>query len=54
MYKVRYKYSNPSQSWTMSGSYGDERSALSAAARMSGRYFMVQVLGPEGHVIWTA
>jgi hypothetical protein len=54
MYKVRYKSYNASQSWTTLGSYGSEQSALSSASRVSGKYFMVQVIDPNGNVIWSS
>jgi hypothetical protein len=52
MYRVRYKSHNALQAWAVLGSYGNEQSALSNAARVSGQYLMVQVLDPNGNVIW--
>jgi hypothetical protein len=54
MYKVRFKLKNAFQSWTTLGSYGSEASALSSAGRVSEKYYMVQVIGPGGGVIWSA
>ena len=53
MYKVRYKSHNANQAWASHGSYGSEQSALNNASRISGKYFMVQVLDAGGRVIWS-
>ncbi len=53
MYRVRYKSHNAMQAWAVLGSYGNEQSALSNALRVSGQYLMVQVIDPNGNVIWT-
>jgi hypothetical protein len=54
MYKVQYKSHNASQAWSTHGTYGSEASALSAAERIAGKNFMVRVLDPDGHVVWSA
>ena len=54
MYKVKYKSQNAFQSWAGHGSYGSEQSALNNAARIAGKYLMVQVINPYGHVIWSS
>lgn len=53
MYKVKYKSHNASQSWATLGSYGSEQSALNNASRVSSKYLMVQVINPDGSVIWS-
>ncbi len=54
MYKVRYKSNNAGQAWAVYGSYGNEHNALMTASRVAGNFLMVQVLDPDGHVIWSA
>jgi len=53
MYKVQYKSHNAFQAWMNHGTYGNESLALSAADRISGRYFMVRVVDKRGAVVWT-
>ena len=53
MYKVEYKVSNGGQAWQTHGSYSTEQTALSAAARISAKYFMVRVLDPNRSVVWS-
>lgn len=54
MYKVRYKSHNALQAWAVMGSYGNEQLALSNASRVSDKYLMVQVIDPNGNVIWSS
>lgn len=54
MYKVKYKSHNTSQAWASNGSYANEQTALNNASRISGKYLMVQVINPQGHVIWSS
>ena len=53
MFKVQYKSHNASQAWTNHGSYGSESSALGVAERISGKFFMVRVINPDGNVVWS-
>ena len=53
MYKVEYKTHNGSQAWQSHGSYSTEQTALSSAARISAKYFMVRVLDPDRNVVWS-
>ena len=54
MYRVLYKSKNAGSAWSSYGSYGNEQSAMSVADRISGQYFAVRVVDPDGHVVWTA
>lgn len=53
MYKVQYKNSNASQTWSTLGSYGSENSALNNAARIATNKFMTKVVDSNGHLIWS-
>lgn len=53
MWKVQYKSSNASSAWSTLGSYS-ETSALGRAQDAAGRYFMVRVIDPDGHVCWSS
>jgi uncharacterized membrane protein len=53
MWRVQYKPNNASQTWHTLGSYGSEQSALSNAGRIVGRYFMVRVVDPNGHTVFS-
>ena len=54
MYKVQYKSHNAYQTWVTCGNYGNENSALANASRVTSRYFMVRVIDPDGHLIWSS
>lgn len=53
MYHVKFKSHNAMQVWQTLGSYGNEQSALSNAARVVEKYFMIQVTDSKGNVIWS-
>jgi hypothetical protein len=53
MWKVQYKSHNAGQAWSTLGSYGSESSALGNATRISGKYFMVRVIDPNGNTVWS-
>ena len=53
MWIVQCKPNNDSQPWSDLGSYDNKVSAILYASRVSGEYFMVKVIDPDGSVIWT-
>jgi len=53
MWSVKYKPNNDSQPWSTLDTYDSRAWALIHAARISGDCFMVEVVGPEGNVIWS-
>ena len=54
MWKVQFKSHNAAQAWSSHGSYGNESAALSSAERISGNYFMVRVIDPNGNTVWSS
>ena len=53
MWKVRYKPNNATQAWSILGCYDNKAQAFMVASRLSSKYFMVEVIGLEGNVIWS-
>ena len=53
MYKVQFKAANPGNAWAGYGSFGNQSTALQAAARISSKYFMVRVIDDKGSLVWS-
>ena len=53
MWKVRYKPNNNTQAWSILGCYDNKAQAFIDASRVSSVYFMVEVIGLEGNVVWS-
>lgn len=54
MYKAQYKRTNPYESWTTIGHYGNEQSAIAAALQWKNRgVLMVRVTDKSGAVIFS-
>lgn len=53
MWKVRYKPKNSTQAWLILGCYDNKAQAFIDASRVSSVYFMVEVTGLEGSVVWS-
>lgn len=53
MWKVRYKHHNDAQAWLTLDTYDRKSQALIHAARVSGEYYMVIVIDPDGDQIWS-
>ena len=54
MWVVHYRPDNVSQEWVHLDSYDNKIHALINAYQVSGKYFMVKILDPEGMVIWSS
>ncbi len=52
MWTVKYKPNNDSQAWLILESYKSKSQALLHAARISGRYFRVNVINSNYNIIW--
>ena len=50
---VRYRANNVSQPWTTLDKYDKKVSAIIKAYQVSGKYFMVKVIGPDGSIVWS-
>ena len=54
MYKAQFKRSNPYESWTTIGSYGNEQSAMAAALQYKNKgMLMVRVTDKNGAVVYS-
>jgi hypothetical protein len=54
MFKAQFKRSNPYESWTTIGSYGNEQSAMAAALQYKTKgMLMVRVTDKKGAVIYS-
>ena len=53
MWIVQYKPNNDSQTWSLLESYDNKVRVVLHASRVSGEYFMVKVIDPDGCVIWS-
>ena len=54
MYKAQYKRTNPYESWTTIGHYGNEQSAVAAALQWKNKgVLMVRVTDKSGAVIFS-
>lgn len=53
MWEVKYKPNNDNQAWLIFGSYENKTQAYIRASRVSGEYFMVEVIDPDGSVAWS-
>ncbi len=53
MFKVQFKAVNPGNAWAGYGSFGNQSTALQAAARISSKYFMVRVVDDKGSLVWS-
>lgn len=54
MYKAQFKRSNPYESWTTIGHYGNEQSAMAAALQYKTKgMLMVRVTDKSGSVVYT-
>lgn len=53
MWKVRYKPNNNTQAWSILDCYDKKAPAFINASRVSSAYFKVEVIGPEGNVVWS-
>ena len=55
MYKAQFKRTNPYESWTTIGSYGNEQSAISAALQYKNKgMLLVRVTDKKGAVIYSS
>lgn len=52
VWTVKYKPNNNSQPWSDLHSYDSKADALLYAASVSGEYFLVKVVDPDGSVVW--
>ena len=50
---VHYRADNVSQPWSILDTYDKKVSAIIKAYQVSGKYFMVKVIGPDGSIAWS-
>ncbi len=53
MWKVQYKPNNDIQSWSVFACYGNKAQAFINASRVSSDFFMVEIVGPDGGIVWS-
>jgi delta-aminolevulinic acid dehydratase/porphobilinogen synthase len=53
MWVVHYRSNNVSQPWSILDSYDNKVSAIIKAYQVSGNFFMVKVINPDGSIIWS-
>ena len=50
---VHYRPNNVSQPWVILDAYDKRMNAIIKAYQVSGKYFMVKVIGPDGNIVWS-
>jgi hypothetical protein len=53
MWLVHYRSNNVSQTWSILELYDNKVSAIIKAYQVSGNFFMVMVINPDGNIIWS-
>ena len=53
MWVLHYRQDKVSQPWSILDSYDNKLSAIIKAYQVSGHYFMVKVIDPDGSIIWS-
>ena len=53
MWVVHYRSDKVSQPWSILDSYDKKVNAIIKAYQVSGEYFMIKVIGPDGGIIWS-
>ena len=53
MWKVQFKPDDDTQTWSVLGGYDNKAHAFIHAARVFNEYFMVEVIAPDGNVVWS-
>ena len=53
LWVVHYRSNNVSQPWSILDSYDKKINAIIKAYQVSGEYFMIKVIGPDGSIIWS-
>lgn len=52
MWKVEHKPNNSSQPWSTLKLYDNKAKAMLYASSVSGDYYMIKVVDPDGSVVW--
>ena len=53
MWVVHYRPDKVSQPWSILDSYDKKVNAIIKAYQVSGEYFMIKVIAPDGGIIWS-
>jgi len=54
MWVVHYRPDKVSQPWSILDSYDKKVNAIIRAYQVSGEYFMIKVIDPDGSIVWSS
>lgn len=52
MWKVEHKPNNGIQPWSAVKTYDNKTAAMLYAAAVSGQFYLIKVVAPDGSVVW--